>query len=168
MPAEWEPQSGVCLTWPHEDTDWSETIDHVTPVFARIGSVISQHEPLLTLCRDDAHVAHVRQRLLDDGANRANLRFVAVVTDDTWSRDFSPLTVLVDGRPQLNSFRFNGWGGKFPATRDNAVNGQLIERGIFGDTAWAQRSLASSTLGAMSRRSRTSRRFKLQRKLDPL
>ena len=33
LPAEWEPQSMVQLTWPHENTDWAEILDEVYECF---------------------------------------------------------------------------------------------------------------------------------------
>ena len=30
FPAEWYPQSGIQLTWPHEATDWAYMLDEVT------------------------------------------------------------------------------------------------------------------------------------------
>ena len=30
MPAEWDEQSGIQLTWPHAGTDWRETLPEVT------------------------------------------------------------------------------------------------------------------------------------------
>jgi agmatine/peptidylarginine deiminase len=27
LPAEWEPQDGVMLTWPHAGTDWAPMLD---------------------------------------------------------------------------------------------------------------------------------------------
>lgn len=141
MPAEWEPQAGVCLTWPHAETDWAPRLDRVMPTFAAIGGAIARREPLLSLCRDEAHVAQAREHLLDAGALIDNLRFATVANDDTWSRDFAPLTALCDGEPQLNGFEFNGWGGKFYAERDNAVSAKLVASGAFGDTPWTSRAL---------------------------
>lgn len=31
-------------------------------------------------------------------------------TDDTWARDFGPISVEIDGVPNLLDFQFNGWG----------------------------------------------------------
>ncbi|MBI9065108.1 MAG: agmatine deiminase family protein, partial [Marinilabiliaceae bacterium] len=33
FPAEWEPQSGVQLTWPDSCTDWSDILEEVIPVY---------------------------------------------------------------------------------------------------------------------------------------
>ena len=50
-------------------------------------------------------------------------------SDDTWARDHAFLTVLSDNGAELLDFRFNGWGGKFAAARDNAINRRLFDTG---------------------------------------
>ena len=30
LPAEWEPQSGIQLTWPHSGTDWEPMLDEIS------------------------------------------------------------------------------------------------------------------------------------------
>ena len=36
LPAEWALQSGVQLTWPHEDTDWAPMLEEVERCFTDI------------------------------------------------------------------------------------------------------------------------------------
>lgn len=33
LPAEWQPQDGVMLTWPHEHTDWKPYLDDITKTY---------------------------------------------------------------------------------------------------------------------------------------
>ena len=33
FPAEWEPQDGILLAWPHKDSDWQPYLDEVELVF---------------------------------------------------------------------------------------------------------------------------------------
>ena len=40
MLAEWEPQSMVQLTWPHEGTDWAPILDEITAVYEEMASEI--------------------------------------------------------------------------------------------------------------------------------
>jgi agmatine deiminase len=47
MPAEWELQSAVMLTWPHPGTDWSTVHDDVEPVFLDIASAVMRFEHIL-------------------------------------------------------------------------------------------------------------------------
>lgn len=52
LPAEWYPQSGIQLTWPHSDTDWREMLDEVEECFTDIAREISKREPLLIVAPD--------------------------------------------------------------------------------------------------------------------
>lgn len=135
LPAEWERQSGVMLTWPHEDSDWAERLDRVYPVFAQIGAAVSNHEVLLSVCHSAVHREQVRDRLLDAGARPERLRFALADSDDTWARDHGPLTTVHGGEPLLNDFRFNGWGGKFAAERDTLISHTVHAHGGFADAA---------------------------------
>ena len=53
LPAEWERQSGVQLTWPHCDTEWYE-LDKVLECYTDIAYNILKYEPLMVVCRDIA------------------------------------------------------------------------------------------------------------------
>jgi agmatine/peptidylarginine deiminase len=132
LPAEWEPQAGVMLTWPHADTDWADRLEQVFPVFAQIGAAVSRSELLLSVCRSPTHADQVRRALCGAGADPGNLRFSVADSDDTWARDHGPLTTLASGRPVMNDFRFNGWGGKFDASRDDRISANLHGNGAFG------------------------------------
>jgi len=128
FPAEWEEQDGVLLAWPHESTDWRLHLDLVEPVFAEIVREISRFERVLLVAPDEMEV----ERLLSNaGIDLANVRLFPMETNDTWARDFGPVTVAEDGRPLLLDFGFNGWGLKFPADLDNLITGRLCQLGAF-------------------------------------
>ena len=38
MPAEWEHQSCVQLTWPHKDTDWADMLPEITAVYEEMAT----------------------------------------------------------------------------------------------------------------------------------
>ena len=103
LPAEWEPQSGVQLTWPHAGTDWAPMLDEITATYREIAAAIEKYEPVL---------------------------IVEPPTDDTWARDHGFITLVNDcGGVRLLDFQFNGWGQKFPAEQDNAINRRLYDEG---------------------------------------
>ena len=104
MPAEWEPQSMVQLTWPHKDTDWAPILPEITDVYDNLAREIRKREQLL---------------IVDD-----------IPHNDTWARDHGFITVEENGKKILLDFCFNGWGEKFPADLDNAINRHLYEQGL--------------------------------------
>lgn len=99
---------------------------------AAIGAAVTRHAALLMMVDDEAAA---RRDLRKAGANMSRVRLQTLDTNDTWARDFGPLTVLDPrGKPTVLDFVFNGWGLKFPADRDNRITQQLHEAGIFGGT----------------------------------
>ncbi|MFQ5642976.1 MAG: agmatine/peptidylarginine deiminase [Thiogranum sp.] len=135
MPAEWEPQSGVMLTWPRADGDWAATLPEVEAVFHTIATEIARRETVLINCASAAQSSRVRDFLIASGAPAGNIVTTVTASNDTWARDYGALTVLVREQPLLLDFTFNGWGGKHPARLDNAINGQLLQQGRFGHTS---------------------------------
>jgi len=111
-PAEWEPQDAVLLAWPHENTDWNPVLEQAQATFSNIIRTIERF-----------------QRVILVGPDAYDLP-----TNDTWARDFGPITIEENGQPVLLDFTFNGWGGKFPADLDNAVTRALHKKGAFGTT----------------------------------
>lgn len=127
LPAEWEPQSGVQLTWPHGGTDWKEILAEVVPCFVALAREIARRERLLIVCPDADRV----RRQFDGSIDLENVRFAELPTNDTWARDHAPLSVFEDGQPCVYDFAFNGWGMKFAANFDNRITRELARRGAF-------------------------------------
>ncbi len=127
MPAEWYPQSGVQLTWPHDGTDWAPILTDVTECYVRIAYEIASHELLLIVTPEREKVeALMQSRLPSALLNR--IRWAECPTNDTWARDHGFITLLDAQAPRLLDFRFNGWGLKFAADKDNRINRILHEK----------------------------------------
>ncbi len=131
LPAEWEPQDAVLLAWPHADTDWQPLLEDISAVYLELVRIISRYQRLVII---SPQPEEVREQLTRQGLSLRGIQIIKIPTDDTWVRDFGPLTVLHNGRPRLLDFGFNGWGNKFPATRDNRATAQLHAAGAFGAT----------------------------------
>lgn len=136
LPAEWEPQSFVQLTWPHAGTDWANMLDEVSECFVGIAREIVKREKLLVVCADENSV---RQQLRDLPQDK--ITCVEIPTNDTWARDHGGITVMEDGKPVVLDFTFNGWGMKFPANLDNQITRQLFEKNIFPENVKYQNRL---------------------------
>jgi len=134
LPAEWAEQSAVMLAWPHADTDWQDSLEAVEVVYTQLLAAISRYEQVLLLCPDEAHQADINIRLANAGVDTSKIIFFPVQYNDTWTRDYGPISVNLSNSPKLLNFTFNGWGNKFNAELDNTVNGQLSEAGIWSDT----------------------------------
>ncbi len=124
LPAEWEPQWGVMLTWPHEDTDWKPYLAKITETFVQMAREIARREHLL--------IVAPRAEIVPEEVRRMERVVVfECPTDDTWARDHGPI-VLEGMREDRRcglwlDFKFNGWGEKFPAENDNQIVWKLFE-----------------------------------------
>ncbi|MCL2459120.1 MAG: agmatine deiminase family protein [Desulfobulbus sp.] len=132
LPAEWEPQDGVLLAWPHADSDWRDNLREVVPVFTRIAAATSRFERLVIVAPE---VDPVREQLRAAGVDMVRTALYPLATNDTWARDFGPITVLTPHGPVLLDFGFNAWGLKFAADLDNQITANLAQLGAFGRCA---------------------------------
>ncbi|MGH8173472.1 MAG: agmatine deiminase family protein [Rhodanobacteraceae bacterium] len=131
LPAEWEPQAGVLIAWPHADTDWAPRLAQIEDAYVKLAGAIAQFEPVLVCIADASVRERAATRLAKAGVATDRVRFVDAQYDDTWLRDSGPLTLIADAPFRLLDFRFTGWGGKFEASRDDRLIETLIERGVF-------------------------------------
>ena len=128
MLAEWEPQSGVQLTWPYAGTDWAPILPEINAVYEEMAREISKRERLIVVAPEHAVLP------------ASNFQRSTLDTNDTWARDHGFITVEeteIDSSLQtprssliLLDFCFNGWGEKFPAELDNQISHQLYEQGV--------------------------------------
>ncbi|MDR0427903.1 MAG: agmatine deiminase family protein [Dysgonamonadaceae bacterium] len=128
FPAEWEPQSAVMLTWPHENTDWNPILDEVVACYISIVKAVLPKEKLIIVCRSEADV---RKALGKPDYSR--IIFREIPSNDTWARDHGPISVTVNDIPYILDFTFNGWGLKFPADCDNRITKRLFASNVFGN-----------------------------------
>lgn len=129
LPAEWEEQDGVLMAWPHQETDWKPYLESVVPVFSSIIKEITKREKLLLVA---PHIEEAKKILLENGAKEENLLLYPIENNDTWARDFGPITIYRKKKPVILDFGFNGWGLKFSADKDNLINQKLYYSGAFG------------------------------------
>ena len=126
FPAEWHPQSGVMITWPHADTDWFDILEEVTACYVAFSKEILKREKLLIVCpEEDEVVKHFTAE------EQKNLLISELKSNDTWSRDHGAISVFVNGKPTLFDFGFNGWGLKFAANYDNQITQRLFQQEEF-------------------------------------
>ena len=126
LPAEWAPQSGIQLTWPHAGTDWAHMLTEVQACFAAIAREIAQRELLLIVTPEPEEV----KKQISATVNMQNVRFMECETNDTWARDHGAITMLDAEGASLLDFMFNGWGLKFASDKDNLITRQAVESGF--------------------------------------
>ncbi|MCF6265025.1 MAG: agmatine deiminase family protein [Desulfuromusa sp.] len=127
LPAEWEPQDAILLAWPHEQTDWQSILNQVTKVYIELIRQIVRFEKVVIIAPEPDIV---RDTLKKESIISSNISLHKIDTNDTWIRDFGPITIYTNGHPQLLDFTFTGWGSKFPAEKDNQATRELHDTGI--------------------------------------
>lgn len=139
FPAEWSPQDGIMLTWPHPHGDWAPWLVQVDRVYSQIVKAVSAHEMLLIVCYDPSHQAHIETLLQQQGIDQGQLRFHIMRSNDSWARDHGPLTVIDKTSPRLLDFGFNGWGNKYESALDDRISQSLYSQQAFANVdieAW--------------------------------
>ena len=126
LPAEWAEQSGVILTWPHENTDWANLLEEVEECYISITKAISDREKVLIICQDSDILSGKLKKCRIE-----NIIFVELPSNDTWARDHCAITVILENKLTLYDFTFNGWGMKFASNFDNQITQSLFQQGVF-------------------------------------
>lgn len=121
LPAEWEPQSAIMLTWPHAETDWADQLPQLDRLYLKLCATISRFQRLIVVCHDAPLQTHIQKLLNHSNIDSCKISLLQANCNDTWARDHAPLTCLDDDQAILLNFRFNGWGGKYPAMLDNEI-----------------------------------------------
>ncbi|CAH1000468.1 Agmatine deiminase [Neolewinella maritima] len=128
LPAEWHPQQRVLLCFPRRDSDWGDVLDQAARAMLEAARLIQLACPVTLIVPD--------RSFFSPYATDFTGAVCYLPADDSWIRDSGPITVFEDG-PLLLDFQFNGWGGKFDATRDNALPRE-IHRALYPHTAYQE------------------------------
>lgn len=128
--AEWEPQKAVILSLPFEGTDWNYMLPQIHKCYIDILRALVRHEanPCLLVPSVDYAVKVLPADLF------SSISIVEADYNDTWIRDYGPLTLKdrESGALRLADFGFNGWGLKFAADKDNLAIRRLFGPGSSG------------------------------------
>lgn len=131
LPAEWEKQSAIQLTWPHEETDWKDYLDEICNTYAEMADAITKHEKLIVVSPEPNAVREFLSKKLSK-KQLERISFHKCPTNDTWARDHGFITLKDkedNSKNILLDFKFNGWGEKFDADLDTKINRSLFDKG---------------------------------------
>ncbi len=127
LPAEWQKLRVVLMAFPHKNTDWNSNLKSALVPFIRIAQAIAYKTPVYIICDNSQDISGLF-------CSTRNMSFIEIPTNDTWIRDYGYISVVENGEVKLLDFTFDGWGGKFEASLDNAVNRVLHKKGYMGTT----------------------------------
>ena len=130
LPAEWAPQRGIQLTWPHAGTDWEPYLDEITKTFVEMARAITCDERLYLISPEVSQTKTLLEKQLTDD-QLANITFYQIDSNDTWARDHGVITLTNGTEARYLDFKFNGWGEKFEWQKDNAITANMAGLGAF-------------------------------------
>jgi agmatine deiminase len=134
-PAEWEPQTAIWLSWPHNLETWPGRFDHVPDAFVAFARAISEIVPVNFLVPEQ-HIDDARRRLQD----LPNINLFPCATNDCWIRDYGPTFVIGKEGLVAVDWRYNAWGGKYPPWDADAAAAKQV-------AAWVGATHSPSALG---------------------
>jgi len=129
MPAEWETQRGIWLSWPVRRLTWPGHYATIPSKFAEIVAKISRFEEVyINVPASDLEEA--RRTIREAGADESRVFLHAHPLNDAWCRDHGPIFVKHDasGEVAVLDWIFNAWGEKYsPSVDDNAIPSRVAE-----------------------------------------
>jgi agmatine deiminase len=130
MPAEWEPQAALWLSWPHNVATWPGQFRPIPGIFAKIVAQISRFEPVRINCAEKLQ-ARAKKLCVEAGADMTRVTFYNHPTNDAWCRDHGPIFVRnpKSGEVAVTDWVHNAWGGKYPPyDLDNKIPPSIAEK----------------------------------------
>ena len=126
MPAEWELQDAIQIAWPSKKTDWKDNLAQAEKCFLQISKLVCKYQKLIILYSPKRN-----PEKLFNSKELINIYLIEANYNDTWTRDYAPISTIYNGVPTLKDFTFNGWGNKYPSILDNKLNLLLFRKGIY-------------------------------------
>lgn len=130
MPAEWEPQTAVWLSWPHKYASWPGQFRPVPYAYAEIVKQISRFEEVRINCAAKLQ-PRAKRLCAAAGADMSRVIFYNHPTNDAWCRDHGPIFVKNDrtGEVAITDWAYNAWGDKYPPyDLDNKIPPSIAQK----------------------------------------
>ena len=94
MPAEWEPQKSVWMSWPHNKNDWPGLFEKIPNVVGKIIKYLTKYQKVDLLVNNTKSIGATRIYLKKIGCNISNIKFHKLKTDRLWLRDSGPIFLV--------------------------------------------------------------------------
>ncbi|MBN9287433.1 MAG: hypothetical protein BGO43_01765 [Gammaproteobacteria bacterium 39-13] len=128
LPAEWEPQTAVLLTWPHAQGAWGQEYHHVETVFIAVAKAIANSgQTVLITAYDMQHQEDILNKLASHQVNMNFIQSYLAPSNDIWARDHGPITCMNEKTAIQCDFKFNAWGKKYDYEFDDAIPSALFK-----------------------------------------
>ena len=123
LPAEFEPQEAIWLSWPTNKESCPKTFSKLQDKFGEIAASVSRYERVRINAPLLAHM-NIRLSIADNEGDLSQVDIHENATNDVWCRDHGPIFIKHKdtGKVAITDWEFNAWGGKFPPfDLDNAI-----------------------------------------------
>ena len=127
MPAEWEPQKSVWISWPHNKNDWPGMFEKIPNVVGKIIKYLANHQRIDLLVNTNKIMYEARKKLKRTGCKLSNIKFHKIKTDRLWLRDSGPI-FLINKKTRkkiMLNFKFTAWSKYKNFRNDNKINYQI-------------------------------------------
>jgi len=122
MPAEWEKQEAVWISWLHNLETWPENmINEVENSYIEFVKALHSGQKVKILVNDADFENKVKNKLKNTDINLNQIIFYQIPTVDAWIRDYGPTFIINDKTKQKAMIKwiFNAWGNKYDDLKED-------------------------------------------------
>lgn len=122
------PLDAVMLVMPHANSDWKPYLKEAQKSVCDFAKEIIKDTCCILILPPpppSQTPSQLKTELLADLANHPRMYTIFAPTNDTWARDFAPLSIQTSTETALLKFQFNAWGNKFQYDLDNNLAANL-------------------------------------------
>lgn len=112
MPAEWEKQQAVWISWPH-DYFWPGYSLKLEGTYLRLIELMKTSQSVHIIIPNEQYQRHIERQLKFFKISKKNIFFNIVFTNDIWVRDFGPTFVTKGREIRAVKWGFNGYGERY-------------------------------------------------------
>lgn len=125
MPAEFEQQSAIWLSWPHNEETWPDMLNNVKESYVQFVKALHTGQKVKILVNDEDAKTKAEIKLKKANVELSQIIFYEIRTVDAWIRDYGPTFVVDHNAKQklaMAKWTFNAWGDKYEDLKqDNSI-----------------------------------------------
>ncbi|MDX2191579.1 MAG: agmatine deiminase family protein [Bacteroidota bacterium] len=130
MPAEWEKQASIWLSWPHNKETWpneDNKYELMIAEYCKLVHAIALSQKVNINVGNAALQMQAENYLQKYQLNHQNIFWHHFPTNDAWCRDHGPIFVYNQSKKKVAlKWNYNAWGGKYPPfDLDNLIPGHI-------------------------------------------
>jgi len=122
LPAEWETQDSIWITWPYNENDWPDLFIYIPTTVGKIVAAISKNQKVNLILKINEKIGGIKKILINFKAKLKNIKFFKISTNRIWIRDFGPIYLTNKKNKVFINFKFNGWAKYNDYKKDDKIN----------------------------------------------